>query len=171
MGVAPEIYLATIFGGANAPAEARALAPLRLARLQRRLATDWRVDDLSEGEIVVLGWACEALCVAEAAQGAGSRVLVVNFDRFLADPRDTLCAAFNHLGVHVSEPEADAILTGGEMRSYSKAPEYPYDFETRRIVLAEGRQQFGHEIRKGLVWLERAAASHARIAETLRLFD
>ena len=170
VGVAPEIYLATIFGGENAPAEARALAPLRLARLQRRLATDWRVDDFSVGEIVAMGWACETLCLAEAAQESVSRVLAVNFESFLADPRNALCTMFNHFAVHVSESEAGAILSGNEMRSYSKAPEYPYDTETRRMVLAEGRQQFGYEIRRGLAWLERAANAYPRMEAALRLF-
>jgi hypothetical protein len=171
VGVAPEIYLATIFGGANAPAEASALAPMRLARLKHRLSEELRLENLTEGEIVALGWACESLCLSEAARSTGARSLVLDFEKFLASPCEALGRAFAHFGVQASDSEITAILAGKEMRSYSKAPEYEYDATTRHTVLAEGRERHGHEIRQGLLWLERAAAEHSSIADTLSLFN
>lgn len=170
IGVAPEVYLATIFGGENAPAEARALAPLRSARLKARLSSELRPDNLTGGAVVALGWACESLCLAEAAKIAGGRLLAFDFEKFLADPHQALARAFAHLDVQLSDLEIDAILADGEMRSYSKAPEYPYDAETRSTVLSEGRTRHASDIRQGLLWLDRAAAQHPEIASALSFF-
>jgi hypothetical protein len=171
MGVAPETYLATIFSGANAPAEARALAASRLARINRRVPAGWQLQDLGAGEIVALGWACETLCLAEAAETTRDRVLVFNFDRFLADAHETLHGALAHFGVEPTDSDITEILSGSEMRSYSKAPEYRYDADTRRAVLAEGRTRHANHIRHGLLWLERAAAEYPAIARALSLFN
>jgi hypothetical protein len=170
VGVAPEIYLATILGGENAPAEARALAPSRLSRLNRRVHSSWRIEELSDGELVAMSWACEALSLAEAAQSRDSRVFLLDFEKFLAGPHDLLRNAFEHLGVYATQSDIDAILAGGDMQSYSKAPEYQYDSEMRRAVLADARRQRGEEIRKGLVWLERAAAAHPQIGNAIGFF-
>ncbi|HEX3431411.1 MAG TPA: hypothetical protein VHT03_11040 [Rhizomicrobium sp.] len=171
VGVSPEIYLATIFGGANAPSEARALAPSRLSRLKRRLAAEWRLEDLGKGEIVGMGWLCEALSIAEAVATANARVLVVNFEDFLNNAHRALGTAFAHLGVHQSEAEISDILDGPEMRAYSKAPEYQYNADTRRAVLADGRTRHAREIREGLLWLERVAAQNASVGRALLLFN
>ncbi|HEX4157064.1 MAG TPA: hypothetical protein VHY79_01195 [Rhizomicrobium sp.] len=170
MGVAPETYLATIFGGANAPAEARALAPFRLARLRARLGCTWRLEDMSEGEIIALGWACEASALAAATAESGTRVRVINFDAFLARPHQQLHAAFEHFGVGVGEAEIANFLAGPEMRTYSKAPEHSYDAALRQSVLDEGRRRFGAEIRRGLAWLDRAAPEFPQVANAICLF-
>jgi hypothetical protein len=170
MGVAPDRYLATIFGGANAPKEARALAPFRLARLRARLGCAWRLEELSEGEIVALGWACEASALAAATAQSGKRIQVINFDGFLARPDQHLHAAFAHFGVEISADEIASILRGPEMRTYAKAPEYSYDAELRKSVLDEGRARFPAEIRCGLSWLERAAQQFPQIGDALSLF-
>jgi hypothetical protein len=170
MGVPPEIYLATILGGENAPAEARRLAPFRLSRLNRRLHSSWNIEQLSEGELVAMGWACEALSLAEAAQPHRSRVLVLDFEKFLAQPQDKLRNAFDHFGVDVTQSEVGAILTGGDLQSYSKATEYQYDSEMRRAMLADSRSRRGEEIRSGLIWLERAATTHPQIGNAIGFF-
>lgn len=171
MGVSPEVYLATIFGGENTPSEARALAPMRAARLKSRVPVELRLDSLSNGEIAALGWACESLCLSQAAKEGGGRLLALDFEKFLADPHAMLSRAFAHLGVRPSESEVAAILGSDEMRAYSKAPEYRYDAETRHAVLAEGRARHATDIRNGLVWIERVAAEHPAIENALSLFS
>ena len=169
-GVAPEAYLATIFGGANTPTEARALAPFRLARLRARLGCDWRLEEMSEGAVVALGWACEASALAAATKSAAGRVRVVDFDAFLARPQQNLSAAFAHFDVAVGAAEIASLLAGPEMRTYSKAPEYLYDAALRQSVLNEGRARFGTEIRSGLSWLDRAAQDFPQIGSAFSLF-
>jgi hypothetical protein len=170
MGVPAETYLATIFAGANAPMEARALAPFRLARLRARLGCAWRLEEMSEGEIIALGWACEASALAAARAQSGERVHVMNFDSFLAQPEQSLGAAFAHFDVVIGESDIADLLAGPEMRTYSKAPEYAYDAALRQRLVNEARSRFGAEIRRGLIWLDKAAKDYAPVASALSLF-
>jgi hypothetical protein len=170
MGVPPETYLATILGGVNAPMEARALAPFRLARLRERFGCAWRLEEMSQGEIIALSWACEASALAAAHAQFASRVHVMNFDDFLARPQQSLAASFAHFGIAVDENEITHLLAGPEMCRYSKAPEYAYDAALRLSVLNEGRARFGAEIRRGLSWLDRAGNEYAQIANARSLF-
>ena len=158
MFVSPESYLATILGGPVSREEARVLTPDRLRRLHRRIGADvWRAESLSEGEWLALGWACEMSALAQAAGAAADRAYRVDFDEFLADPA-SLGHIFHHFGIDATPAEVRAIVSGPEMRRYSKAPEYAYDAALRLAVLREARIQHASEIRRGLKWLERAAA-------------
>ena len=166
--VLPETYLATILGGPNSRREAGLLTPGRLRRLHRRLGAEaWRGEHLSEGERLALGWACEMAGLVEAAHAADGRILQIDFDRFLAHPMELLSGILRHLGIDAGAAEVNAILTGPDVRRYSKAPEHDYDAALRLAVLSEARAAHGAEIRKGLAWLERAALEFPAIARTV----
>jgi hypothetical protein len=165
MYVSPESYLATILGGANAPQEARILAPERLKRLQRRLVS--KISDLAAlnlGEVVAMGWACEMTALVAARHAAGSNSLSLDFNSFLADPHSALSRVFHHLAVPLHSPDIDSILSGPEMRRYSKAPEYAYDVQLRREVLNHARATSGAAIRQGLAWLDKLSRAHPQVA-------
>jgi hypothetical protein len=165
----PEVYLASILAGPNSRVENRTMAPSRLKRLHRRLAGPaWRLWELSEGETVAMAWAAEAAGLAAAARR--DRTLKLDFDRLLAAPEATLAAVFKHLGKAASEAEVRALVESPIMRRYAKAPEHAYDAALRRDVLAQGRGEHGAEIRKGLAWLERAAAEHGVVREAVEAF-
>jgi hypothetical protein len=167
--VSPESYLATILGGPNSRQESRLLAPVRLRRLHRRIGrSPWRLDSMSEGETVALGWACETAALAETAQCAGGRILRLDFDAFLADPGQHLSAAFRHLQIDASAAEVNDIIQGPDMHRYSKAPEYAYDAALRRDVLDQARALHGPAIMRGLTWLDRAADEHPAIHRALQ---
>jgi hypothetical protein len=180
MFVSAESYLATILGGPNSRTEAKMLAPSRLRRLHRRIGTEaWRLESLSEGELLALGWACEMSALAHAAQlpraadaadapdTADARVLRLDFDEFLTDPRPLLRAALRHFDIDATPGEVAAILAGPLMRRYSKAPEHAYDAALRLAVLNEARAAHGAEISRGLAWLERAAADFSPIRDAI----
>ena len=170
MTVQPERFLATILGAENSPAEARMLAPSRLKRLHRRLgSTRWRLDALSPGELVALGWACEMTALADAAVSAGGRAQWHDFDGFLAGPRAGLFRCLNHLGVAASDSEIGAILAGPDMRRYAKAPEHAYDSALRDSLLNEAHIRAGDEINRGMRWLEAAAAEFPQIRAALEI--
>jgi hypothetical protein len=157
MYVSPESYLATMLAGPNSRKEARMLAPNRLHRLHRRIGTEaWQEQSLSEGESLALAWACEMAALAQAACASGRRAFWVDFDQFLASP-SRLLSIFHHLDIDADHAQVNAILSGPDMRRYSKAPEYAYDAALRVEVLNEARALYGAEIRRGLNWLEQAA--------------
>jgi hypothetical protein len=167
MFVSAESYIATILGGPNSRQEAKMLAPSRLRRLHRRLGSEiWRLEQLSEGEVLALAWACEMTALAEAANAGGARVLRLDFDRFLAEPV-LLATVLQHFGIDAGMSEVQAILRGPHLSRYSKAPEHAYDAALRREVLNEARALHGEQIRRGLVWLDRAAAQFAAVREAM----
>jgi len=169
MHVSPESYIATILGGPNSRQEARILAPSRLLRLHRRLGCEpWPLASLSEGEVLALSWACEMSALAHAADFDSSRVFRLDFDRFLVNPAPLLFSVFRHFDLEATSSEVRAILEGPDMRRYSKAPEHAYDAALRRDVLNEARAAHGPEIRRGLAWLDRAAAQFPAVRDAMR---
>jgi hypothetical protein len=170
MFASPESYLATMLGGPNSRQEAKLLAPGRLRRLHRRIGAEvWRLADLSEGEVLALAWACEMSALAQAADSSGGRVCRVDFDRFLADPAALLLSVLRHFDIAAAATDVRAILEGPDMHRYSKAPEHAYDAALRRDVLNLARAMNAAEIRRGLVWLDRAAARFAPLRRALAL--
>jgi hypothetical protein len=167
MFVPQEVYLATILGAPNSPAEARMLAPLRLKRLNARMGTDFKLANMSLGEIVAMSWACEMTALAAAAQSGGGRVHWLDFDRFLAAPDSRLAECFAHLGFEAPSSQVANILSGPIMSRYSKAPEYQYDSALRRDVLNQARAAQSGEIRRGLHWLEQACTAAPRLRQVL----
>ena len=168
MYVSPESYLATILGGPNSRQEAKMLAPSRLHRLHQRLGRPvWRLQSLSEGEMLALGWACEMSALVQATHAADSRAWGLDFDRFLDRPAEALLTALSHFDLDPTPDEVTAILRSPTMRRYSKAPEYAYDAALRLEVLNEARAAHGAEIRRGLAWLDRAAAQFAPVRDAV----
>jgi hypothetical protein len=163
----PLAYLRTILAGANSRIEARTLAPSRLQRLARRLgAGDWQVALRSEGEYIAMSWLSEMAALHDAV--SVGPVLWMDFDHFLARPASSLEEIFRTLGATATASEIEALLSGPLMRKYSKAPEYAYDAELRRKVLAAADRQFGTEIRRGMEWLHSVAARHGLAATVLQ---
>ncbi len=103
-----------------------------------------------------MGWAAEMCALREAAAVGGARVLWLDFDDFLAEPKARLAKCFAHLGVDAAA-QLDAIAASDDMRRYSKAPEHAYDTGLRSAVLAEARAMHGDEIARGLAWLDASA--------------
>jgi hypothetical protein len=168
MHVSPESYIATILGGPNSRQEAKALTPGRLQRLQLRIGCEpWQAERLSEGETLALAWACEMSALAQAGRSNAGRLMHVNFDQFLMHP-SSLLEILRHFDIEATADEVQTILKGPDMRRYSKAPEHAYDAALRSDVLNHARAMHGNEIRRGLVWLERAAARFNAIRDAMQ---
>jgi hypothetical protein len=167
MYVTPEAFLASILPAPNSPLDIRAQAQERLRRLHARLGrAAWRLHDLSIGEMTAMTWACEMIALRDAARGRETSVVWVEFDRFLADPQTGLSLAFAHLDHDVPPGELAKLIASPLMRQYSKAPEHAYDRRLRQEVLQAGRQDQGAELRRGLDWLQ-AAAAFPEVADAL----
>jgi hypothetical protein len=168
MTVRPETYLATILGGPNSRAELAAAAPARLARLDRRLGRRTRLEELSEGELAAMSWACEMTALAAAEAAHPGRAAWIDFDAFLADPRAGLTRALTALHGQAPPDAVERLAASAYFQRYSKQPEYPFGPEVRRDVLAAARQEFAGEIARGLAWLDMAAAQPP-VAEALAI--
>jgi hypothetical protein len=169
MYVPADVYVASILAGEASRGEMRETAGARLRRLHRRSGDmRWRLHAMSEGERIAMSWACEmtALIAAETAL-PGAKIGWVDFERMLGAPAETLSAALDHFGRPMPAENVDRIVAGPLMRQYSKAPEHGYTPQLRRDVLAQARREHAAELRKGLAWLEHAAASSAAIAAAM----
>ncbi|MFL5238920.1 MAG: hypothetical protein ACJ8EL_15220 [Rhizomicrobium sp.] len=152
-----ETYLATILGAANSPSEARLLAEGRLTRLHRHIGQPrWKLSALSDGEMVAMSWVCEMTSLGATAELAGERAAWLDFDGFLQAPAEALAIAFRHFGIEANARQLDDIVSGPELRRYSKAQEHAYDVSLRRDVLEHARRKHAEEISRGLRWLEAA---------------
>jgi hypothetical protein len=166
LSVEPDVYIATILGGANTRQEARARTPDRLARFNRRLGREaWRLASLSEGEAVAMAWALDMTALAEAERAGGARAMVMDFDEFLAEPEEMLSRLLRHFDCEAPKAEVARIVESPLMQRYSKAQEYAYSAQLRREVLDAARKEHAGEISKGLAWLETAARDCPAIGE------
>ncbi len=166
----PRAYMAGILGGEGSPAEMRALAPARLARLHRLLGgVFWRLGDLKAGEMAAMSWACEIASLAQVAGAFPGRVFWLDFEDYLDHPRQGLAAALTHLHGQVSGGEVEAMLAAPEISRYSKAQEYPYDARLRRHVVATGGADHRAEIDRGVAWLNVAGTAHRGLGAAMRL--
>jgi hypothetical protein len=168
MYASPLAYLCGILAGPNSRVEIRQLAPARLRRLRQRLGLrESGPAPQSEGEWIAMCWLCEMATLHQAAERFGPRVLWVDFDEFLAEPRGGLQAMLAALGVTAAAIEIEPLVTGPLMRQYSKAPEYAYDAALRRELLSAAEQEHPLEIRRGMAWLQQCAREHPPFAAVL----
>lgn len=169
MLVSPSVHLATIFGGEASREELKINAPRRLARLLRRLGEPaWRLEDLSEGEIAAMSWACEVMALAHIARAFPDRILWFDFEAFLKTPSVGLTACLRRLHAAASEADVRAMLASPDFNRYSKAPEHAYSAGLRDQVLAQARARNRVEIDRGLDWLTAAGRTHAVLADAIR---
>ena len=131
----------------------------RLFRLNRRMGdTSSKTQDFSPGESVAMSWLSEMMALNAAAVRFPERVLWVDFDRFLDGPASGLEKMLRHLQAGITEGTVPNILSEPTLGQYAKAPAQKYDAQLRDRLLRRGEERHGDEIRKGMNWLDRAAA-------------
>jgi hypothetical protein len=164
----PETYLETILAGEASRQELAVLSGARLERVHARLGAEpWRLPQLSEGERAALAWACEMTALEAAASASGDRILWLDFDAFLASPAAQLVRIAAHFGHPLGDDDAERLIAGPILHSYSKAPEHGYSPELRRQVLAQARSDHATELRRGRAWFEAAARDWPAIARAV----
>lgn len=145
-------YLATVFKSPAALQDVEAAWPARAAELSRR-----GIDPAQVGDTAIAcaaGWLAEQHRFAHLARRFGpGRVLRVDFEQLLADPRGTLFAVATHLGR--APAHVDAALASPAWGRYSKATQHPYDARDRAHDLALATQRFGDAIERAVAWVER----------------
>jgi hypothetical protein len=166
----PLAYLRGILAGPNSRAETRQLGAARLARLARRAGgSELTTLPRSEGEWIAMSWLCEMTALRETADRFAARVLWIDFDRFLGEPRSGLEAILRALGARPEAREIESLVVGPLMHRYSKAPEHAYDVALRREVLASAELEHASEIRRGMRWLAQAAGRHPLARRTFEM--
>ncbi|MCE3002784.1 MAG: sulfotransferase [Xanthomonadaceae bacterium] len=164
-------WLATILKSPDATADALRFAPSRLAALHTILGRDdLRLHEHGLGEVLALGWIGECARMANLAADAGiaPRLLRLDFEALLADPRGVLARVAAHLGIEAPVASLNAACAA-ELGRYAKATEHAYSAVDRAADLAESQRRFGAEIESGIALARRLVAmpALARIANEL----
>lgn len=158
-------FLPALLDGAMS--DIRKEAHARLARIQKRgYLSEVTSDNLSPGELVAMSWLAEMLALREISTRFPDRVLWMNFDQFLCQPERQLHRAFEHIGLSA---DVASYLSGPTMQRYAKRPEARYDSVLRERLLEQGRTRHAGEIRNGIAWLQRIAASSLDVDQLARL--
>lgn len=162
MNLKAEPYLATLLAGKASPTDLRGHGPERMRRLHALGAgPSQALYQLSLGELTAMSWLVETWSQHEARARGGERVLAVDFDAFLSNVPEAIARILRHFGLPHDAQVVSTIARSPALTRYAKAPEHEYSPQLRAEVLAESRTRHRDEIRKGLAWLERMAASHA----------
>ncbi len=154
LGMPLRTYLAALLKSPDSVHDAAVAAGERLVSLQRAgWAEGTSLHQLSLPEQCAMGWLAERVRFDGLARGTdGPRVLHVDFEDLLSDPRAGLTAVAVHLGL---PPDGiDAALASPAWTRYSKAQSHAYAASDRAHDLALSRQRFAAEIDEGLGWVD-----------------
>jgi len=165
LNVTAEACLAIMLAAENSAVDLNAHGPERLHRLGRYLDAPPRPTDL--GELAAMSWLTERLTQDDLLAAFGEQILPLDFDAMLEDVESALGRVLVHFGVPAAPDEIAAIVAGGVLTRYSKAPEHGYSPKLRADRLAEARRLYGGEIRAALSWLEQQGRRHDRVAAIL----
>jgi len=111
---------------------------------------DLKLSALTDAEQFALNWLTGMLHFQRARETAPERVLLCDFEEFLAEPAASLRRAANFFDLDAAR--AEEITSGSLMRSYAKNPAQPFNGAQRRQELKQARARVGIEIDAGLAF-------------------
>ena len=165
-----ETHVATLLAGQNALTDLKGFAQLRLQRLQQQTGLDIRLSQLSTGQLAALSWLSEVTSASRPCDELGPTVALLDFESLLAEPADTLARMFHHLDIDADEQTVEKALQSPVLQTYSKAPEHPYNAQTRAAILADSRAGNANEIKAALAWVENLAGQSDLVAGAVQKF-
>lgn len=170
--IPPETYISALLGGSNALTDLRGFARIRATRLQQMLKTPISLASLSLGQLAAMSWLCETASACQALDNAPKKgaIKTINFDNFLIAPQQQLTSLSQHFNIQINEETISAVLASDVMRTYSKAPEHPYDTDLRRKILQDSMINYASEINNGIVWLKEMSSQHVLAAKAFKEF-
>ncbi len=166
---APQLHIAGLLAGPGSMRDVSAMTLGRAARLEARLGLAIGGDVEPPGARAALAWACEIVGLADIAAVAPSRVIWLDFDRFLGDPRTGLSRLLSHFGLSASGDRVERLLASPDFHRYAKDVRHPFDAVARRDVLAQALRDHHDEVERGLEWLNRLGSRSPDFAQAARL--
>lgn len=169
-------YLPTILAGETSLQECQVMAPTRLKRLSVLLGEPpCNLWDLSLAQRIAMGWLCEMITLSAANTGSESQtpdrsehIRWANFDRFLENPANELLRLARHFGLSLSLSDAEVLVSGPIMNSYSKAPEHDYSPALRQQLLQQATRNHNAEIQEAISWVEQLATRYPIVANVMK---
>ncbi|HEX4523616.1 MAG TPA: hypothetical protein VH704_08860 [Casimicrobiaceae bacterium] len=161
-----EPYLATLLAGQNSPTDLRGHGPERMRRLASRTGSALTpLHSLSLGELAAMSWLAESWSQRDALKQFPTRIIGLDFDRFLESVGPSIGGILGHFGLPAEGRQLEALGRSSVLTRYSKAPEFAYTPNVRAELLRDSRRRNSDQIRRGMAWLERMAASDDAVAD------
>ena len=151
-----ESYLTTMLRSDLRRQETQSSAQSRLADLQQEPGCEEiRIHALDAGQLTAMSWLSNMARLQAAASQHPGRCRLFDFESFLEHSVDTLLEICHCLDLETTPQAIQAALSGPLMQAYSKDPTLRYDRQSRQLELARCQEQFGDQIRSGMVWAEK----------------
>ncbi len=160
-------YLATLLKSPTSVLDAANAAGERLQDLHARGYADAiALHALSLPQQCAMGWLAERIRFDAVSNGDdAARVLRLDFDALLAQPREQLQRVAEHLAL---DPEGvDPAMASPAWGRYSKAQAHDYSRDDRAHDLALAMQRHGAEIAEGEAWVEALLRQHPRLRDVV----
>jgi hypothetical protein len=168
LNLSAEPYLATLLAGPNSPVDLRGHGVERMRRLRSQIATPVvPLHALSLGELAAMSWLTESLTRQMILDRFPERLLAVDFDALLADPRHEMQRITSHLHVAVDADWLSRLPSNPALTRYSKSPDYAYSPVLRAQLLNQARRDHRDEIRRGMRWLETLSRTEGAVNRLL----
>lgn len=167
----PQTHIETLLSGKGDLSDLKSFSQMRVHRLRQMTNVDIHLNELSIGQLAALSWLTESTSAVATYRKQPTKVSLVEFDEFLRSPIDMLLSLYEFLEIPASKSIAQAAVNSPIMRTYSKAPEYEYSANTRRVLLNEARIKFKDEIAKGMQWIEQLANQSTSVANALQTLN
>lgn len=136
-------------------------APVRIAAWHRLTGEGaLRIHALDDAQLLSMSWLVQQLQwrALRAEHALAGRLLAIDFDDFLADPRSHLLTLAQHLG-YAADPVALAPQRCAELLArYAKDPAQRFDADTRRHEIDTATRRFADDIARGMAWAQDALA-------------
>ncbi len=160
-----DAYLATVLREHRRP-ETQAFLEQRLHDFKRMVHADGLdAEGLTSAQKAALIWLVHMAEFQDILQDEAylQRVRLVDFDRYLRRPSQSLASIIEFLGKDPDRELIRRITGGGVARAYAKSVEPRDGSYDRDGMLAASRDRYGEEIEQGLRWADEIGQRYRRL--------
>ncbi|MCH8322673.1 MAG: hypothetical protein IIB64_06310 [Proteobacteria bacterium] len=163
-----EVYLANMLDKKETP-DIESFFTHRLTGLKKLVrGMDLEMAALSRPEKTAFSWLAEAAEFNSLNTGQdSSKILLMDFDRFLSQKDIHLGMIFSHFGIPGAEEALGRVLASPVFKSYAKQPDFAFTPENREAILNESRATNKAGIDEGLKFVEGLIESHPALEGVL----
>jgi protein O-GlcNAc transferase len=116
--------------------------------------------DLSDGPCAAAMWLSNAfICRSLLERPDSHRILVLNGESLISQPRESVFAAADHLGLVDDRANLDAVRQLRALSHHSKDQQQAYDANARAAELADAEARCGSEVDAAMSWTNAVSSS------------
>jgi hypothetical protein len=111
--------------------------------------------DLTDGQCAAAMWLLNSfLCSTLLARLDSHRILVLNGERLISNPKECVFSAADFLNLINDDADRAALETLRPLSYHSKDAQLPYDAATRSVELADAETRYGSEVQAAMMWAD-----------------